>query len=295
MGFFLAFIAIFLWSFNIIISSYFADILTPWEIAFGRWFIASLILLPFTWRGIKNNYKLLLKHWDLILWLSLSGIVLNNTLIYYAGRTTSAINMGVLDITAPIFLVILSRIYLKITLTIQQILGMIIAALGVFVIIIQGDLSQITNFKFENGDLWMLLNSLCFAIYSLIQNRRPPELSQPVVLSSSAILGVIIMLPIILLTSHDIKISDFNQQDVEMIIYLGLFNSVLAYLAWNIALSKIGNIKAGITYYALPIFSGIEAHYMLGEKIYLPQIAGGLLIVGGIMLVSLYPNKSQKI
>ena len=87
--------------------------LSPWELAFGRWFIASLILLPFTFGKFKTCFNQLIKHKWLILWLALSGVVIDNTLIYYAGRTASAINMGLLNITGPIFLVILSRIFLK--------------------------------------------------------------------------------------------------------------------------------------------------------------------------------------
>ena len=75
-------------------------------------------------------------------------------------------------------------------------------------------------------------------------------------------------------------------------IYLGIFNSVLSYLAWNTSLAKIGNVKAGIIYYLLPIFSGIEAYFILGEKIYASEIAGGILVISGIMLTSL-PRKKQ--
>lgn len=102
-GYFLALTAIFFWSFNLIIASYFATSLEPFEIAFGRWFVASLILVPMAWTGIKQNFSLLLKSWKLVISLAVTGIVLDNTLIYYAGRTASAINMGLLDVTGPIF------------------------------------------------------------------------------------------------------------------------------------------------------------------------------------------------
>lgn len=55
------------------------------------------------WTGIKQNFSLLLKSWKLVISLAVTGIVLDNTLIYYAGRTASAINMGLLDVTGPIF------------------------------------------------------------------------------------------------------------------------------------------------------------------------------------------------
>ena len=38
-----------------IIASYFATTLEPFEIAFGRWFIACLILVPMAWSGLKRS------------------------------------------------------------------------------------------------------------------------------------------------------------------------------------------------------------------------------------------------
>ena len=192
-GYFLALTAIFFWSFNLIIARYFATSLEPFEIAFGRWFVASLILVPMAWTGIKQNFSLLLKSWKLVISLAITGIVLDNTLIYYAGRTASAINMGLLDVTGPIFLVILSRIFLKTPISLQQILGLIIAVFGDIVFILQGDLTQLRHFKLVSGDLIMLFNTFCFAVYSLLQAKRPPQISQSAMLGATAVAGVIII------------------------------------------------------------------------------------------------------
>lgn len=292
-GYFYALAATFFWSFNIIIASYFADTLTPWEIAFGRWFVAAIILGIAAWDGLKKNFSLLIDNWLLVLWLALTGIVLDNTLIYYAGRTASAVNMGLLDVTGPIFLVILSRIFLNTPISGKQIIGLTIAVLGVVTIILDGNFMQINRINFVSGDFWMLLNTLCFAVYSLLQSRRPVEISQTVMLAATAITGVAIIIPILGFSITETQLSKLNPEEIGVMIYLGIFNSILAYLAWNTALNKIGNVKTGIIYYLLPIFSGIEAYYMLGEKINTPQIYGGLLVIAGIALVSLqkHPKK----
>ena len=75
--------------------------------------------------------------------------------------------------------------------------------------------------------------------------------------------------------------------DIAVFVYLGIFNSVIAYLAWNSALSRLGNLKTSIIYYLMPLFAGIEAYFLLHEKLYWSSLAGGILIIGGIALVSL--------
>ena len=67
---------------------------------------------------------------------------------------------------------------------------------------------------------------------------------------------------------------------------MGIFNSVLSYLFWNISLDTIGSLKASVIYYLMPIFSSIEAYFLLNEEIYKAQIYGGILVLIGIYLTN---------
>lgn len=291
-GYLMAVTAIFFWSINIIISSYFATSLTPFEIAFGRWFVASLILVPMAWKGLKKNLRLLFENWELVVSLAITGVVIDNTLIYYAGHTASAINMGLLDVTGPIFLVLLSRIFLKTPISGQQIIGLLIAVIGVLVIIVQGNLSQLIHFKFVNGDFIMLLNTFCFAVYSLLQSKRPNQISQSTLLAATAVVGLIIIVPFLLFTVSKTQLTALQPIDYGVFVYLGVFNSVISYLCWNSALARIGNVKTSIIYYLLPLFSSIEAYFVLHEKIFASQLLGGAMVIGGIALVSFHKRQT---
>ena len=141
----------------------------------------------------------------------------------------------------------------------------------------------------------MLFNTLSFATYSLLQHKRPPEISQTALLACTAVAGACILLPLMLITTPMAKLSSFDGQDWGLVIYLGVFNSVIAYLAWNNALTTLGNVRTSIIYYLLPIFSGIGAYFALGEKLYWYDMVGGLCVIGGIALVSLGAQKEPKL
>ncbi len=294
MGYALALTAVFFWSFNLIIASYFATSLQPFEIAFGRWFVAAFVLIPLAWNGLKRNYRLLLEHSWLIVALALTGIVWDNTLIYYAGRTASAVNMGLLDITGPIFMVLLSMIFYKMKIDWKQMLGLLTAVLGVMVIIVQGDFSRLAQVKFVRGDWLMLANTFCFAVYSLLQARRPEQISQTTLLAATVIVGLIIIYPFMITTVGIDGLRRLQWQDWAVFAYLGIFNSVISYLSWNTALNKIGSLKTGVIYYLLPLFAGAEAYFILHEKLYASQLVGGILIIGGIALVSFAQKKQAQ-
>lgn len=293
MGYLLAFTAIFFWSWNIIVATSFASSMAPLEIAFGRWLVAGCILIPLSWNKIKATQKHLRQHIPLIFGLAVTGIVLDNTLIYFAGHTASAVNIGMLDMTGPIFLVLLSRIFLKTEISNQQLAGLIIAVAGVVVIILDGNFSRLSQIKLVSGDFLVLANTFGFAIYSMLQSKRPPAIDQSVMLGATIITALPILAAGMLISVPVSQIENIRAEDLAVIAYLGIFNSVISYLAWNTALNKIGNVKAGIIYYMLPVFSALEAHFVLKEHISLSQIIGGAVVVAGVLLVSL-PKKTPR-
>ncbi len=291
MGYILALTAVFFWSWNIVIAAGFATALAPLELACGRWIIATAILLPLAWRKMVAARQVLLSSLPLILGLAVTGIVIDNTLIYYAGRTASAVNIGMLDTTGPIFLVLLSRIFLKTPITNRQLIGLTVAVIGVVIIILRGDFTALSQIKLVSGDLYVLANTFAFAVYSLLQSKRPPQIDQTAMLAATAVVGVLILATWMLFAVPPAQLEAFNLEDLAVVVYLGIFNSVISYLSWNTALNKIGNIKAGIIYYLLPVFSATEAYFVLGEQIELSQIFGGMIVIAGVMTVSIPPRQ----
>ena len=286
MGYILAFAAVFLWSFNYIIAASFAESLMPFEIALGRWVIASAVLLPFSVGEIIARRRLLRQNLPLIFGLALTGMVLCNTLIYYAGRTAAPLNMTLLGLTGPIFIVILSALFLRGRIDFVQTAGFVTALAGVAVVVTDGRLTTIGDVRFVSGDGWMLLNAFCFAIYTILQSKRPKEISQKTLLAVTAVFGSVIIFPAAWIENGGLPLSSLTLKDIEVFLYLGVMNSVAAYLAWNTALDKIGNIRTGVIYYSLPLFSGAEAYLIMGEKVSSAQLWGGLLVVAGIACVS---------
>ena len=111
-------------------------------------------------------------------------------------------------------------------------------------------------------------------------------------LAAPAFTGVVIILPFLFATVGEHKLIHLQPADFGVFLYLGIFNSVVSYLCWNSALARIGNIKTSIIYYLLPLFSTIGAYLVLHERVYASQLVGGVLVIGGIALVSLKGKKA---
>ena len=290
-GYLLALSAVFLWSQNILLAQGFKDRILPLEFAFGRWGIALIILLMI---GGKNvwRYRVYFRHKEMWLTgLALSGIVLTNTLIYMAAQTIDSVTISLLNLPAPIFLAILTAIFLRQKIGWGQALGMAVSVGGVLIILMSG-MGTDDRFELRAGDSWMILNAFCFAVYSLLQTRRPSFISQTTLLTATVLLGVVILMPAFFWFDWEHFLT-LGLKEWIVLIFLGVFNSVLAYLAWNSALTRIGPVKTGIIFYLQPVFSILGAALVFDTSIRPVQVIGGCVIIVGIWMVGRFQNHQK--
>jgi len=280
-GYLMALFTIMMWSLNIVYSKYLAGILTPSEISFYRWFAALFILVPLSWHDIKNCAHELPHYWKIIVLMALSGLGVQNWMIYCAGYTASATNMALISILGPIFIIVLS--HQKINL--WQICGILLAIAGVVEIILRGSLTNLTDFKFVPGDWYMLGSAFLFAVYALVQKKSPNNVPPTVLLTAGIALSAFIYffpaLPAIIQT----PLRTIPPAAWLILLILGIINSAMAYLSWDIVIKKIGTVNAGTMYYTMPIFSIFAAYIFLNEKIYESQLWGAMLIIAGVVSV----------
>ncbi|XOJ73157.1 hypothetical protein ABXT43_07110 [Candidatus Pelagibacter sp. Uisw_114] len=78
---------------------------------------------------------------------------------FLAGQTTTVTNMGNYLFIISIFIILIC-IFFKEKINFLRIVGLASCLIGVFAIIIKGDLSLLISLKFTIGDLWMLASSL---------------------------------------------------------------------------------------------------------------------------------------
>lgn len=289
-GYIMAVFTIMMWSLNIIYSKYLAGVMSPSEISFYRWFIGALVMIPVSYHSIRQDWKKLMRQWKLIIVMALTGIGFLNFFIYYAGYTASATNMSLISILGPIFLIALSRQRVNL----YQIFGVCAAIFGVVTIILRGDFANLQSFRFVPGDVYMLASAFLFAVYSETQKKAPDNIHPTALLTMAIILSALIFLPPALPDILKTPLRSIPAMAWIILVILGIVNSAIAYLSWDIAIKKIGSVNAGTTYYLMPVFAIIFAHLLLHEKIYTVQIWGALSILIGILFVIIGAAKIRR-
>lgn len=287
-GYLLALLATIIWSGNFIVARDLNTIYTPVTISFFRWFVATIVILPIAIPSLKRDFKLILKQWRLMLVLSFLGITVFNTLIYLAAHSTSALNLSLFAITAPLYVVILNKLIFKESLSAKQIVGFLILLTGLLTLLSKGNPFALLNLEFNTGDLLMAGAASIFAVYSVLVKKKNPAIGNLSFVSITFLLGILMLVPFFVGEQlQAVSSLHFTQKNIWQFIFIGVGPSVISYYLWNKAIVGIGSTKAATIYNTLPIFSALFAAIILDEKILLIQVISSIIIVGGVLLVLL--------
>ena len=287
-----AIFAVLCWSFNVIAANVLTGKLTPWQIAGLRWMIPSILIFPFVFNMLKQHIKVILKNKTWLIWTAFWGITISNTCVYYAAYTVQPVTLSLIGATGPLFLICFAWLINKTRLFKEQIYGLFITLSGVFLIVLHGRTNGI-GLGVTSGDFWMLGTAITFGYYSFLVANKPKELPHMPLLACCLILGAVFCIPMFIWDTIYNPLNfntNFNSEIIWIVLGLGIFNSLIAYLCWNYAMDKGDSVKIGMTYYLMPVFSTIESWLILGEGIHLIHLIGAMVIFIGIF----YSNKKPK-
>lgn len=286
-GISLAVLATLIWSGNFIVARAVHKEISPVQLAFYRWATATLLLFPFALKVCIAEWAQLKKHLPYLFWISLTGISLFNTFVYIAGHYTSAINLALIGTTSsPVFANILARIFLKEKFGIAKISGMLICIAGILVLLSKGNMQNLLNLHFSEGDAWVLLAALSFAIYNIFVRKRPPVISPLNLLFSSFLLGTLLLLPFFLLEAGAGKQVSWDLPLVSVILYLGLGASIISFFIWNKSIQILGAGRTALFGNLIPVFSSLEAVIILHEQFSIVHIISMVIVLTGLVIAN---------
>ena len=152
---------------NLVVARGGVEYVPPISLAFWRWAVVFLLLLPFTFSSLKKNFIFVKQEYKRIFFIGSMGCGVCGAFPFLAGQTTTVTNMGIIYSSSPIFIILISSIFFKEKINFLRIVGLFSCLVGVFAIIIKGDLSLLISLKFTIGDLWMLASAIGWALYSI--------------------------------------------------------------------------------------------------------------------------------
>lgn len=290
----LAVLATLIWSGNFIVARGVIKQVPPVTLAFLRWTCASLILLPIAWKAFQKDREVIWKNRWHFLFAGLTGVSVFNTLVYIAGHFTSAINLALIGTTSsPIFSFILARIFLQERIPPFRLVGLLVCIAGILLLLSRGSFDVLLHFKFTEGDWWVLGGAFSFAVYNILARKKPTSVSPKSYLLVTFWVGTLLLLPFFMWEQKLAAPIHWNPGLTGIILYLGAGASVAAFFCWNKAIAYLGASRTAIFGNLIPIFSSIEAVFILGEKITWIHVASMAIVIAGLVLANIrQPSKT---
>lgn len=278
-----------IWAINFLVAKVTLQEFPPGSLAFLRFAMATLLVLPFF---IIHRKKINIdtKDWPTLVSIGLLIVTFNISFFFEGISKSSVTNASVLTLIIPILSVLLGWIFLKEKVYIINIFGIICGLTGALITIRIPQIFIGTYSPSELiGNILIILSSLCWVGGSILSRKMLEKYPSLVVTTISFIVGTVTFLIPALMeyTQNPGWVSKISMLGFLGLMYMTFLSSVSAYFLFEWGLAKVGVVKANLLHYIEPIIAAFLAITILGEQVSFPFIIGSILIIASVYLGTL--------
>ena len=250
-----------------------------------RLLIAGGILMLLAYATAKDRMLAFLKDRKSLLSLlifALIGLFLNQFAYLTAIQETNAGTATVLQYVCPVGILIYSCIKDKVAPTLGEIVSIILAIGGTFLIATHGQLDQLS--MTPAGLFWGLFSALTYALYIILPIALIKKWGSSLVIGVGMVIAGFVALPFTGVLQTAIPTSlDFLLAFAGII----LIGTVFAYTAFLKGTSLIGPVKSSLLASIEPISAVFFAFLIMNEQFYPIDFLGMAMILVAVTLISL--------
>lgn len=260
------------------------------SLAFLRFFLAALILLPFVYKQLHFQKK----DWFPLFLCAFLGITILITLYFLGLKMTSALNTGIIGGTIPMITLVFAALFLHEKMTKKIILGAVIGMIGILVIVGKDVFAKGLDIS-PMGDMLIFLSNIAFAAYITLSKKLSKNYTPLAITFFIFFVGSLFFLPGVFM---DITANPTWFITMPLFAYAGilygiLFSGILAFAFWQYGLSKVSETNVGFFLYISPIVTSILAIWFLGEAVSEEFLMGTLLICIGLLIAEAHVHHKK--
>jgi drug/metabolite transporter (DMT)-like permease len=225
--------------------------------------------------------------WGYFALLGFLGITFHQWLQSNGLQSSEASTTAWIVATTPVFMALLGWIFLKEGVSLLTITGIFLAALGVILVVTDGDFASVSIGRFgAPGDILILISAINWAVVSVMSRRGLRLYSASLMTFYVMSFGWLFTSLLFIGGRHYTEIHHLSFNGWIGITFLGIFCSGLAYIAWYDALQALSTAETGVFLYIEPLVAIIVASLILSEAITAASLLGGAIILFGVWLVN---------
>lgn len=282
----LVFITPALWAANYVVARLSVGVIEPHTLAFLRWAVAFLAMLPLAWPALRTHWPAWRREWPDLLVLGALGMWICGAFVYIAARSTTGTNIGLIYAMSPVLIAVASARWFGDRLAKRQVAGLVLALGGLLLILLKGDPAALLALRFTPGDLWAVAAAGAWTVYSLLLQARPTVLDPFARLTAIVLAGVLILLPLALVETVITGPPRFDAATAGLVIAAALIPGFAAYQAYSFMQKHLGPARAGLVLYLGPPYAAAITWLLLGEQPSWYHWVGTALLLPGMWLAT---------
>ena len=215
--------------------------------------------------------------WKQFVVLGALGMWVCGAFVYIGGRSTTAVNIGLLYAVAPVLIALASALWLRERMGVLQLLGVAMALGGMLHILFKGEWSTLSQLRINPGDAWVAIAVMCWAAYSVLLRAWPSAFSPVARLTLIACGGIAVLVPFTLWEALRVAAFGAVVEERRARGCRALIPGAGAYAAYSTMQRTLGAARVSMVLYLGPLYSALIAWWVLGERIVWFHGVGALL------------------
>lgn len=251
----------------------------PFTVAFLRFAVATVIILPFFLRERVNHRSLLRNLIPVSIFSAL------NVALYYLGLTTSTATSATIVYTAtPLVVAAIAHWWLKEQLTPKKLAGIFLGIAGAIMVVAIPALEQGVPISGDpRGNFFFAAAVFSWAIYTIGSRRVMTQqgYSPLSVTAVSLVVSCVVFLALMLLSPYQRQwIELVNPDTIALLVYLGLGVTVATFFLYQWIIQRVGATTASVYLYLQTLFA------VLFNVVYLQEVLTPWVAIGGAMVLT---------
>ena len=271
------------WAGNAILGRLAVGEISPMALVSLRWLGALALLVVFAHAQIRRDWPAMRPRLLFIAVMGAVGFTIFNAMFYVAAHWTTAVNLGIIQGAAPVFVLIGAFAAYRTPVGGLQAAGVLVTMVGVAIVAAGGEFARLAALALNFGDVLMIAACVLYAGYTLGLSRRP--LVSPLSLFTGlACAAFVTSLPLALAEATLGRFQWPTPAGWLILALVTVFPSFLAQISFIHGVTLIGPGRAGVFVNLVPVFASILALLILQEPFRLFHAVALLLVLGGIWL-----------
>lgn len=270
-------------------------------IAAFRMALAALVVAPFCIRKFRTEIRKATRKTRLLLLLSGVFLAFHFAIWITSLEYTSVASSVVLVTTAPLWVALLSPVFLKEKITRWIVFGLVVSLTGSIVVGLSSscgfndghltcqNIAATFHGKAFLGNAMALAGAFLSAGYLMVGRKVRKHVSLSSYIFSVYSVAAIVLLLLVLLTGQ--KVSGYSAPTYLWMVALALVPQIIGHSAFNWALKYLSAAYVSIALLGEPVGTVILTMLFLRESPTVLELVGGILILAGIVLAT----RSQKV